>query len=233
MRTYWILTFLFTCILLHPLTAKDPGDEVIVKLEGKILDAVTLEPLAAKVTFKILPGGNVTGIRMFANEQGEYFLELQKHRSYRLEVSAEDYQPEELVISTQGTTIIENDFLLNKIPTKGAVFPLSSKIFFERGEYSISNNSISTLQMLADIMTDHPKMVIRLEGHTDQGALKSLLRLSENRVREVRRYMVDVLGVEKKRIKVKAYGGSRPITTENTAEARQKNRRVEVRLLKL
>jgi flagellar motor protein MotB len=87
--------------------------------------------------------------------------------------------------------------------------------------------------MLADIMTDHPKMVIRLEGHTDQGALKSLLRLSENRVREVRRYMVDVLGVEKKRIKVKAYGGSRPITTENTAEARQKNRRVEVRLLKL
>lgn len=231
-RFYQAVLLLGFLVLHSPASAK-PGDEVLVVLKGKILDANTLEPVEAKLTYKLLPGGGVTGIRMFSNQDGKYNLQLEKYRSYRIQVISEDYQPEEIVIKTDGEPKLENDFLLYKIPSRGEVFPLSQKLFFERGKFQLTENSIPTLQTLAEIMRDHPKMVIRLEGHTDRGSLKSLLRLSENRVSEVKRYLVDVMGVEKRRIKTKAYGGRKPISMENTPEARRKNRRVEIRVLKL
>lgn len=231
-RVYQIAICLGFIFLYKPSEA-DPGDKVLVQLKGKILDANTLEPIEAKLTFKLLPGGGVTGIRMFNNQDGKYNLQLEKYRSYRIEVISEDYQPEEVVINTNGAPKLENDFLLYKIPSRGEIFPLSQKLFFERGKFQLTENSIPTLQTLAEIMQDHPKMVIRLEGHTDRGSLKSLLRLSENRVSEVKRYLVEVMGVEKRRIKTKAYGGRKPISLKNTPEARQKNRRVEIRVLKL
>lgn len=231
-RKYKVL-LLILLFISYQATLADPGDDVLVVLNGKILDASTMEPVEAKLTYKLMPGGSVTGIRMFANQDGKYNLQLEKYRSYRIEVRSEDYQPQEVTIETDGSGNLRNNFLLYRIPSKGEIFPLSKRIFFERGKYVLSDHSIPTLQTLAEIMQDHPKMVIRLEGHTDQGSLRSLLRLSENRVDEVKRYLVDVMGVEKRRIKTKAYGGRKPITTENTPEARRKNRRVEIRVLKL
>lgn len=226
-----IVTLFF--ISLYHTTEATPDDQIIIRLEGKILDASTLEPVAAKLTYELMPGGNVTGIRMFSNEDGDYYLELEKYRSYKIEVKSKDYQPRQLVISTTGKQSLENDFLLYRIPSKGEVFPFSSKIFFERGDHKLDECSLPTIEALANIMQDHPKMVIRLEGHTDQGTSRSLVRLSESRVEEVKRYLIDVMGVNKKRIKTKAFGGRKPISTEDTAEARQKNRRVEIRVLKL
>jgi len=226
----WVTTNLLS---ISPGVASGGDDEILVKLEGKILDASTLEPIAAKLTYKIKPSGRVTGIRMFDNNNGAYVVQLQQHHTYTIEVSSEDYQPLEIELRTDGNAQIENDFHLHKIPSKGEVFELSNKIYFDRGAYTISEESLPSLQALAEIMRDHPKMRIRLEGHTDRGSLKSLFNLSENRVREVKDYMVEVMGIDKKRIKLKAFGGSRPITTEESAEARQKNRRVEVRVIQL
>lgn len=234
LSTYcFILLHLFSISCCLEVKAGNVNDELLVRLEGKILDAATLEPVSAKLIYKMIPAGSVTGIRMFANANGEYDVQLQKYHEYKIEVSAESYQPIEIVLRTENKQAIENDFHLYKIPTKGEVFELSSKIFFERGAYTISDISIPTLQALGKIMQDHPEMKIRLEGHTDRGSLKSLFNLSENRVKEVKRYMVEVMGIPPHRIKVKAFGGSKPISTEDTKDARQQNRRVEVRVLKL
>jgi outer membrane protein OmpA-like peptidoglycan-associated protein len=58
------------------------------------------------------------------------------------------------------------------------------------------------------------------------------MELSENRVLEIKKYLVNE-GVDQKRIKTAAFGGSRPISTENNEEARRQNRRVEVRILSI
>ena len=232
-KTIFWTVFSFSIISFYQPTLATPDDKVLIRLEGKILDASTLEPVAAKLTYKLVPGGSVTGIRMFSDENGNYYLELEKYRSYKIEVRSEDYQPQQLVISTKGSSTLENDFLLYRIPSKGEVFPLSSKIYFDRGKHKLNEGSVPTIGKLAEIMQDNPKMVIRLEGHTDKGSSRALLRLSESRVEEVKHYMTDVLGINKKRIKTKAYGGRKPISNENTLEARKKNRRVEIRLLRL
>ena len=233
LKYYSVIVVLLSTYCYQNAEASDKNDEVLVRLEGKILDATTRKPVSAKLTYKMIPTGSVTGIRMFANDNGKYHVQLQKYHQYKIEVSAENYQPVDIVLYTEDKHAIENDFHLYKIPHQGDVFELSSKIFFERGKYTISEVSISTLQALGKIMQDHPDMKIRLEGHTDRGSLRSLFNLSENRVKEVKRYMVEVMGISPHRIKIKAFGGSQPVSTENTREARQQNRRVEVRVLKL
>jgi len=81
-------------------------------------------------------------------------------------------------------------------------------------------------------MKENTKIVIQLEGHTDnQGSSKANLALSEDRVEAVKRYLVSK-GIGKDRIKTKSFGGSQPLSNELTQEARAMNRRVEMRILK-
>jgi outer membrane protein OmpA-like peptidoglycan-associated protein len=76
-------------------------------------------------------------------------------------------------------------------------------------------------------------MVIRLEGHTDRlGGRSANMTLSENRVQEIKKYIISN-GINQKRVKTAAFGGSKPISTEGTEESRQLNRRVEVRILSI
>ena len=81
------------------------------------------------------------------------------------------------------------------------------------------------------MLHSNPNMVIQLEGHTDtRGDAKLNLKLSEQRVDAVRDYLIR-RGVKKERVKLKAFGGSQPLSKENTEEAHKLNRRVEVRII--
>lgn len=69
----------------------------------------------------------------------------------------------------------------------------------------------------------------RLEGHTDSsGADTYNLDLSRRRARSVARYLVEQLGVDADRLVVAGYGEGRPLTTNDTPEGRQRNRRVQI-----
>ena len=81
------------------------------------------------------------------------------------------------------------------------------------------------------MLHENPNMIIQLEGHTDtRGDAKLNLKLSEDRVDAVRDYVIS-RGVAKTRVKLKAFGGTMPLSRENTEEAHKLNRRVEVRIL--
>jgi outer membrane protein OmpA-like peptidoglycan-associated protein len=81
------------------------------------------------------------------------------------------------------------------------------------------------------MLKNNPGMVIQLEGHTDvRGDAKLNLKLSEDRVNAVKTYLISK-GANKKKIKTKAFGGSQPLSQENTEAAHALNRRVELRVL--
>ena len=74
-------------------------------------------------------------------------------------------------------------------------------------------------------------MIIQLEGHTDyQGDESENMKLSKQRVEAVKDYLVSK-GIKSKRIQTKAYGGTAPLSRDNTPEAHRINRRVELRIL--
>ena len=67
-----------------------------------------------------------------------------------------------------------------------------------------------------------------IEGHTDnQGDEKANQQLSEQRAAAVFE-VLSLQGVKPDRMQIKGYGQSKPMATNDTAEGRQKNRRVEI-----
>ena len=114
----------------------------------------------------------------------------------------------------------------------GATFVLNN-IFFDTDKSNLLQQSYQELQYLIAILESHPKMKIEISGHTDsQGSDLHNQQLSENRAKEVVAYLMEN-GIEEKRLKFKGYGKTQPIATNTTEEGRQKNRRVEFKILDL
>jgi len=106
-----------------------------------------------------------------------------------------------------------------------------NNLIFEVGNSKIDPESYTELDILVNMMKESPNMVIQLEGHTDYvGIANDNLKLSQRRVESVRNYLGSK-GINKGRIKTKAFGGAQPLSRDNTPEAHRLNRRVEVRIL--
>jgi len=103
---------------------------------------------------------------------------------------------------------------------------------FEARKAKINPESYDELNSVAKMLQDNPDMIIQLEGHTDIGGdPKASMNLSQERVNAVKDYLVSK-GVSKGKVKTKAFGGTQPLSRENTEAAHKMNRRVVVRIIK-
>jgi outer membrane protein OmpA-like peptidoglycan-associated protein len=88
------------------------------------------------------------------------------------------------------------------------------------------------LDMVVDFLRHNPTVEIELEGHTDDaGGKEANLKLSQDRVDEVKKY-ITASGISAKRVKGIGYGGASPIATNRNEEGRRQNRRVEFKIVK-
>jgi outer membrane protein OmpA-like peptidoglycan-associated protein len=110
---------------------------------------------------------------------------------------------------------------------KGDVIRLH--IGFERAT-AIFNDTTGIAE-LVEFMTENQSIRIELSGHTDTAGDATLnYKLSQERADAVKLYLIRK-NIEANRIETKAYGGTKP-TSENIDESsRQKNRRVEMRII--
>ncbi len=101
-------------------------------------------------------------------------------------------------------------------------------------EYSFASSSIrpgyyGNLNHLAKIIIDD-NYIVSLRGHSDSiGQYKPNWMLSEKRANTVKNYLI-TKGVAKEHIITIPFGSTIPIATNTTAQGRQKNRRVEIKL---
>lgn len=108
-------------------------------------------------------------------------------------------------------------------------------IFFEPGSPLLLPESSGDLQLLLFMLTDHPEVHIRIEGHvcclgTEEGL--DVQNLSYYRAMTVYNYLIDN-GIDKERLSALGLGNRNPIVkSEVTEEDRIRNRRVEIRILK-
>lgn len=109
---------------------------------------------------------------------------------------------------------------------------IKQTIYFAINKDRILKKSYSLLNEVAQALVDNPKIMVSIEGHTDnQGSDKYNLELSERRANSVRRYLI-AQGVESERLTSKGYGESKPIDENLTREGRAANRRVEFLIVK-
>jgi type IX secretion system PorP/SprF family membrane protein len=102
---------------------------------------------------------------------------------------------------------------------------------FETGKSIISENSKASLNIFADKLKQKANWNLVLDGHTDNvGDDDANLLLSKNRVEAVKNYLISK-GISENRIRVNYFGETKPIADNNTTDGRQKNRRVEFKIM--
>jgi len=208
--------------------------DTLIYAEGRIINAETREPITARIVYESLPYGNRIGVINNAS----YSFPMFDQEHYSITVEAPGFKPVKYMLDPN----IANDY--NKVirdielytgekrssHTAGEVLRLDNLIF-EVGKSKIARESFSELDVLVKLMKENTEMIIQLEGHTDfLGDTQANMKLSQQRVQSVRNY-VGSKGIAKSRIKTKAFGGTQPLSRDNTPEAHRLNRRVEVRIL--
>ncbi|MGB0432198.1 MAG: OmpA family protein, partial [Bacteroidia bacterium] len=99
--------------------------------------------------------------------------------------------------------------------------------YFEYDEYDILDTNYYFLDSLVSLLIENSDLEIEIHGHTDNsGTKKYNEELSKDRALEVVDYLIGE-GIDKKRIKYKYFGASKPIATNSTDAGRQLNRRCE------
>lgn len=222
-------------ILLLPCLAVAQAD-TLVYAEGKISNALTKEPVSAKISYQSLPYGSKVGFLSGSS----FSFPLYDNEKYSVEVTAPGFEPAKYMLdpaeANTDRRVIRNIEL--KLPGSagdsvahhaGKVLRLN--ILFEPNKWNILPSSFTELDNLAGTMRTNPRMVIQLEGHTDpHGDPKKQMKLSKDRVESAKKYLI-LKGISGSRIKTKAFGGTQPLSNANTAEAHRLNRRVEMRVL--
>lgn len=118
-----------------------------------------------------------------------------------------------------------DEYKLQPIEKKRAI--VLHNLYFATNETTILPESEPSLQDLYDLLSDNPKIRIRIIGHTDNiGREKANQILSEGRANSVRDNMIQ-RGIDPTRIEAEGRGMSQPIDTNDTEEGRANNRRVE------
>ncbi|NBW38732.1 MAG: OmpA family protein [Cytophagia bacterium] len=233
MSKYYILTLLVLCVFSGSALSQKQ-DTTTIWAEGRVLNAETKEPLVARITYQSLPYGN----RMGSATAATFSFPLIDGDKYAITVQADGFEPAKFLLdpieANAGKKVIK-DIELKKGSAPpahpvGHVMRLDNLIF-QQGKARIEPTSYQELDILVDMLKTNGKMVIQLEGHTDYlGPAKQNLELSEKRVIAVKDYLV-AKGINKTRIRTKAFGGTMPLSREDTPEAHAGNRRVEVRVL--
>lgn len=236
MRKY-ILLVISTLISIHASAQRannETPNDSLIHVYGKVMKYDSNEPIGATIIFEKMPYSGDIRITKSSPKTGEFELAILFDESYTIDIKADGYLDiydvlNKKDINKDGNIYKEYYMSLFRI---GQTLRLNN-INFDLGEAVILDSSEDELNGLVKIMKRNENMKIQLEGHTDlRGSNTQNLELSKKRVQAVREYLISK-GVTKNRIKIKAFGGTKPISKANTEEGRNMNRRVEVRILSI
>jgi outer membrane protein OmpA-like peptidoglycan-associated protein len=103
-----------------------------------------------------------------------------------------------------------------------------SDVLFDTGRYTLRTAAREKLAKISGILLAYPALKVQVEGHTDSvGGDDFNQRLSEQRAGIVRDYLVDQQ-VPANAVTARGFGKTHPVTSNDTPEGRQQNRRVEL-----
>lgn len=165
------------------------------------------------------------------NSKTEKFLVSNKNRNnmsyYYIDLVSlqdanwEESRPKEIVIKTKKDDIT---IALNKDYT-------FQNVIFDFNSWELSREAKMEINTVYSYLLENQNTKIIISGHTDNvGNTEFNQTLSEKRAKSVSDYFIN-LGLNKSRISFVGYGSEKPITTNETENGRNKNRRVEFKIV--
>jgi outer membrane protein OmpA-like peptidoglycan-associated protein len=120
-----------------------------------------------------------------------------------------------------------NAILQTRDTARGLIVNMSD-VLFDTAKSSLRPLAREKLAKVAGIVSGHPGLRLDVEGHTDSvGGDDYNQQLSEQRGESVRAYLIDQ-GMAAGSVTAKGFGKTQPVASNDTAEGRQLNRRVEL-----
>lgn len=152
-----------------------------------------------------------------------------------VDVNQVKYKPiTHLVISQSWTTLgLRSVRIAESAPDPGLVLATTGKyvthgIHFDTDSDILKPESAGVIKEISDALYKHPDMKLEIDGFTDStGGAAHNLDLSRRRAEAVMNVLVSQFGIDKSRLTAKGFGDANPIASNDTAEGRAQNRRVE------
>ncbi|MFI5218523.1 MAG: OmpA family protein [Bacteroidia bacterium] len=201
-------------------------------LKGIILNKQTKEPLAANIELIDLNKNEHIGNFTTDSKTGKYLISLPSGKNYGAIAYSEGYLFESDhfdIPDTSSYSEITMDIEMKPMEEGNNI--ILTNIFFDKGKFDLRKESVDILNRVKKLMNDIRTLKVEISGHTDNvGSEEYNLRLSQSRAQSVVEYLISI-GVDKDRLSFVGYGESRPFASNDTDEGRQKNRRIEFKIL--
>jgi outer membrane protein OmpA-like peptidoglycan-associated protein len=207
-------------------------EEYFVKVIGGVYDAVTQKPLKSRIDF-VLPDIRYRAFELNDPANGKYkFSNMQRAERFYLEAKAKGYFSKRVMVEGNDTaSVFKQDFYLEP-SNLGSVIVLEN-IVFDYGKSVLKPESFPELILVSNFLNEHPNFHVEISGHTDSvGDDQENFKLSEARAEAVVKYIHEKGLVTRERLVHVGYGETQPKFSNDTDEGRQKNRRVELKIVK-
>ena len=166
--------------------------------------------------------------------QQEQIGQIEKNREEKVQEVSKTYTQ---MIEKMKSEIEDGQVTITELQGRLTVNMVDA-ILFDSGRADIKPEGRQVLQKVAEVIGQVEDKAILVEGHTDNVKISGALarafpsnwELSAARAINVARYL-QRLGVDPALLSAAAYGEHRPVSENDTAEGRTKNRRIEIVLV--
>lgn len=111
---------------------------------------------------------------------------------------------------------------------------MENKLLFSSGSWAVNAAGRKAVQQLGEVLAQNPDIAVLIEGHTDNvpyggsGPLKDNWDLSTKRATSIVQILRENSAIDPQNLTAAGRGEYAPIASNETAEGRAKNRRIEV-----
>lgn len=124
---------------------------------------------------------------------------------------------------------VRKDVPLEPVHENAAI--VLNNIFFDVDKFELRPESYPELEKVAAFLLQNPTLKIEISGHTDNTGTESYnQQLSEKRAKSVADFL-NSKTISKNQVQIKGYGSKKPLLPNTSEENRQRNRRIEFRIL--
>lgn len=150
-----------------------------------------------------------------------------KRNEVRLEARTAEADAAKAQVESDQVLIAELLVLNAQKTERGMVITLGD-VLFSTDKAQLKPDGTRNVQKLADFLTRYPQNTVSVEGYTDStGSNNYNQELSDRRAYSVRTALMD-RGISSDRVATRGYGEEFPVASNDNADSRQLNRRVEI-----
>jgi OmpA-OmpF porin, OOP family len=202
-------------------------------VKGIVRDRATKQPLLAKIELINLEKNSMESLVESDSVSGQYLMVLTQGAEYALYVNKKGYLFQSLNFNYSEVKNFEPIILnIDLDKAKEGTIAVLENIFFDVDKYDLKDKSKTELQKISRFLLENPTIKVEISGHTDNSGTPAYNRqLSEKRAQSVAAYLINN-GLPATRLTIKGYGSERPMATNDTEEGRQRNRRIEFKIIR-